>query len=1072
MATLVPIPRPSGGLPILGHALSIDPVTPLMTFRQYAVQLGEIYAISLPGTTRVVVSTRALAEECCDERRFRKYVETSVLNKIRDLVGDALFTAYHGEENWGVAHRILVPAFGPASIIGMFNDMYDILSQLVLKWERFGPTHPIDPSEDFTRLALDTIALCSMSYRLNSFYTDGLPPFVKAMGEFLTESGRRSQRPEVVTMLMRETNAQHEANIRIMTDLAKQIVDDRRADPTDTKDLLNAMLNGVDPQTGKKLTDKSIMEQMITFLIAGHETTSGMLSFFMYSVLKHPEVYAKVRTEIDTVVGAERIRPQHIGRLPYLTAVLREVLRVDSPIPGFTVAPFEDEILGGKYLVKKNTSVNIQAYSVHRDPAVWGDDAEEFKPERMLDGKFEALPPKAWIPFGNGARACIGRGFAWQEGIMAVVTLFQKFDFRMADPSYDLRLKQTLTVKPNDFRIYAIPRTDTTFTLSLAPSLATTMKTVVSSTPKVTETSASPTQPLYVLYGSNTGSCEMFAQRLANEAASHGFQSEIGTLDSAATKLPTDGPVIVITASFEGEPPDNAGHFVKYVEGLSGENSPLADVSFAVFGCGNHDWVHTYQRIPMLVDAALERGGGKRLLERGEADAGGDRFFESFDDWETKLWVILGETYHTTASDRAHTGINVKLSAPTQRASRLRQPDAQLGTVRQNVQLTKPGAVDKHHLEIELPEGMTYRAGDYLAILPTNPASTVRRVLSRFNITEEQEITISSSTPTTLPTDRAVTVHELFSGYVELQQPATRKNIEALIQSAATADKDALERLLDNYVREVLEKRVSVLSLLETYSGLDVPLATFVGMLPAMRVRQYSISSSPLWDPAKVTLTLGILREASLADSKELFQGVASNYLANLLPGDHVQVAVRPSSAAFHLPAKPETSIVMFASGSGIAPMRGFLQERAAQKTAGREVGKTLLFFGCRSPDLDFLYADTDLKAWTELGILDVRPAFSRAPELSEGCKYVQDRVWHDRKDVSAAFRTHAKFYTCGSARVALGIKETCIRIYEERKKDLDLSGGTPILAPGLMDTPEAFWATIQNERYAADVFG
>ena len=104
-----------------------------------------------------------------------------------------------------------------------------------------------------------------------------------------------------------------------------------------------------------------------------------------------------------------------------------------------------------------------------------------------------------------------------------------------------------------------------------------------------------------------------------------------------------------------------------------------------------------------------------------------------------------------------------------------------------------------------------------------------------------------------------------------------------------------------------------------------------------------------------------------------------------------MQLAVRPSHAAFHPPADPAVPLVMFCAGSGLAPMRGFLQERAAQKAAGREVATSVLFFGCRAPALDLLYADSDLGAWVELGVVDVRSAFSRAPEQSLGCRYVQE---------------------------------------------------------------------------------
>ncbi|KZV98416.1 cytochrome P450, partial [Exidia glandulosa HHB12029] len=189
----------------------------------------------------------ALVQEACDESRFVKSTR-GPLDQIRNLTGDALFTAHHDEENWGLAHRILMPAFGPASIRNMFDDMKDILGQLVLKWERFGPDHPIDPTDDFTRLAFDTLALCSS------------PPFVSAMGSFLAESGRRVSRPGILQLLV--GSKQYEEDMSVMLQLAEKIVAERRAKPTEGKDLLNLMLTARDTVTGRGLTDKSIYEQV------------------------------------------------------------------------------------------------------------------------------------------------------------------------------------------------------------------------------------------------------------------------------------------------------------------------------------------------------------------------------------------------------------------------------------------------------------------------------------------------------------------------------------------------------------------------------------------------------------------------------------------------------------------------------------------------------------------------------------------------------------------------------------------------------------------------------------------
>jgi cytochrome P450/NADPH-cytochrome P450 reductase len=175
-----------------------------------------------------------------------------------------------------------------------------------------------------------------------------------------------------------------------------------------------------------------------------------------------------------------------------------------------------------------------------------------------------------------------------------------------------------------------------------------------------------------------------------------------------------------------------------------------------------------------------------------------------------------------------------------------------------------------------------------------------------------------------------------------------------------------------------------MLDLLEQHPEISLPLGVFIASLPAMRLRQYSISSSPLSDPSRVTLTVSVV-------SRGQFLGVASNFLGHLRKGDRVQMAVRGSGKGFHPPGDPKVAMVMFAAGSGIAPFRGFIEERAVQARAGREVGKCVLFFGCRRPDEDYVYGDGELEEWSKAGVVDVRPAFSRATEKSGGSKYVQE---------------------------------------------------------------------------------
>ncbi|KAK0494970.1 fatty acid hydroxylase [Armillaria luteobubalina] len=1054
-----PIPQPPT-VPFLGNARDLDRDVPIQSFILLAKTYGEIYQLDLLGGRKLTcINSHALANEISDDKKFKKS-SSPALYEVRNLVGDGLFTAFSDESNWGVAHRILMPAFGTMSVRGMLDDMKDICGQLLLKWERFGPHAVIDPATDFTRVALDTIAYCTMSYRLNSFYTETQPPFVKSMVDFLKESFVRSKRPHLVQALMHSATVKYENDRQIMHALANSIIADRKQNPIDKKDLLDLMLNAKDPKTGQGLSEESIGYNLLTFLIAGHETSSGMMTFTIYFLLKNPDKMRKLRAEIDEVLEGRQLEVGDFDKLPYLIAVMRESLRLGPTASARTAAPIEDTTLGGgKYFVKAGTSLTIQTYVMHRDPKVWGEDAEEFRPERMLDGKFEALPPNAWQPFGFGLRGCIGRPFAWQEVILVLTSVIQKFDLSLADPSYNLQISQALTIKPKDLKIYAKLRTNGPHISSVS---AIGIKRVydgpdVIPHPHIT-TPADSKAPLYVLYGSNTGTSEAFAQRIASEAATYSFAAKIGTLDSITGQLPTNGPIVIVTASFEGEPADNATRFVDWLSSLQGDE--LRGVSFTVFGCGNSDWVQTYQRIPKLCDELIEKHGGRRLLERGEGDASLGNFFQVFDEYQGKLWKTFSKEYSTTKIIASVSVIDVKvIDAGDERAESLRQPDTALGRLVENKILTPIGHPVKRHLEFELPPRMNYNPGDYLAILPHNPKRDIDRVLSHFGITNEQHVVISSTSPTSLPIGKPVALFEILSGYVELSQPATNKDIESIMSASSDETTiSSLQALKASYDDEVIAKRLSVLDILEKYPSVSVSLGAFLQMLPSMRVRQYSISSSPLWNPQRVTLTVSVIESPSRSGGERAFLGVASNYLSGLVPGERVRMVIRKCSPLFRLPSDPTVPIVMFCAGSGIAPMRGFMQERAMQKISGRDVGKALLFYGCRNPEVDYLYGGNDLKEWERLGVVEVHPAFSRVAASSEDSRYVQDRLWHDRQAILEAYEAGAKLFTCGSGQVARGIKNKLVEILETQQG---------------IDHDEAVkrFQQVTQGRYATDIF-
>ena len=357
--------------------------------------------------------------------------------------------------------------------------------------------------------------------------------------------------------------------------------------------------------------------------------------------------------------------------------------------------------------------------------------------------------------------------------MLATTMLLQVFDFRFADQNYKLGIQQTLTIKPKGFFMHAslrkgIDPIHLESMLSGGSSSATEIKEKAKQDDDSTKSTKSR---MSIFFGGNMGTCESLAQTTAQSAVRYGFTATVKPLDDATDNLPRDQPVLIITASYEGEPPDNAGRFVSWLKGS--EASDLSQVQYAVFGCGNRDWKETYQRIPTLTDAQLEKRKATRLAIRGSADAANNDVFNDFEKWEDQVfWPAVKSKFagDKAVDEPATLGIEV---STTLRPSHLRA-DVKEAIVIKNDNLTEGTGIDKRHLELQLPTDMTYKAGDYLAVLPLNHQSTVARVIKRFDLPWDAFLTVKVG-ETTLPKNTPMSVYDVLVGYVELSQVCTKR---------------------------------------------------------------------------------------------------------------------------------------------------------------------------------------------------------------------------------------------------------------------------------------------------------
>jgi unspecific monooxygenase len=447
-------PHPPGRKRFVGDIAGLDPRSALQSIMARGQGLGPIFEAQVFRQKFVFVAGAELCAELCDESRFVKALPPALV-ALRDFAGDGLFTAYNDEGNWRLAHDLLMPAFSKSAMQRYHGVMLEAVDEL---FSVLPTDAPFDVAPAMTKLTMETISRAAFSHDFGSFTQAETHPFVPAMIAAL-ESGRRigaiSSLPgsSIVRRRLRRRNAGHLAYVDGLLD---DLISERRAaverGESGPQDLLRIMLEQAHPETGEKLDDEAIRYQILTFLVAGHETTSGALSLALYFLSKHPDVLAAAQAETDAILGPDRDAVPTFEQVPhfrYLRRVLDETLRLWPTAPAFSRSPRETTTFAGRTMRPQDWAL-VVIPMVHRDPAVWGDDADEFDPDRFLPERSRGRMPHTYKPFGTGERACIGRQFALHEAILVLARVLHRYDLA-GDPAYDLRVTERLTLMPEGF---------------------------------------------------------------------------------------------------------------------------------------------------------------------------------------------------------------------------------------------------------------------------------------------------------------------------------------------------------------------------------------------------------------------------------------------------------------------------------------------------------------------------------------------------------------------------------------------------------------------------------------------
>ena len=514
------------------------------------------------------------------------------------------------------------------------------------------------------------------------------------------------------------------------------------------------------------------------------------------------------------------------------------------------------------------------------------------------------------------------------------------------------------------------------------------------------------------------------------------------------TRLPTESLVLFLMATYgDGEPTDNAADLYNWVVRSAGDaefaaTKPLAPVTYAVFGLGNKQYEH-FCAVGKRLHKALEGLGGAPIVLRGDGDDDDD-IEGDFDAWKAGLLTALkdrpdllgGGGADGAAADACSAPLPAFTVTPAPAGATPAPRAAGTGTSPHSPALATITAVRELHtpasdrscVHVELDCGGTeavYTAGDHVGVVPSNDDAVVAELASLLAIDDPSSL-VTFDPPTDAasaadighPVPGPLTLRDALAWHADVLSPIGKPTLAAFARAATGDEATALAALLTPDAAAAYKSwHAHSRCLLEvmrefpaTARALGVG-AFFGGVAPRLGVRFYSISSSPAASsPTTLTVTAAVVRETTATGRTH--RGPASNGLAAAKKGGRVAFFIRRST--FRLPSDPATPIIMVGPGTGLAPFRGFLQDRAATAAGGGRLGEAVLFFGCRSKRTDCIYSN-ELAQFQATGALTtLHVAFSRDGPTKD---YVQHHIAANGASVKALVDAGAYVYVCGDAK-------------------------------------------------------
>lgn len=384
-----------------------------------------IVAVMSPAGMRDVLGRSDAASERC-----------VIHDEVRHAAGDSLFVLPN--EQWRPRKRALQPVFTKQNVRDFGGHMSAAAQAFVDRWPTGGE---VDLDEECRRVAMQSLGRSVLGVDLN----ERADTIARCMHVASSHTADRALRPvRAPRWLPTPARRRTRAAVRAMREITDEMVHACRVDPTRDAPLVQALIAASDPETGRPLSDADISNDLLIFMLAGHDTTATALTYSLWVLGHHPDAQDRVAAEV-AAIGERELTPDDVPRLGYTQQVLHEALRLCPPAAGVARLATRDIVVDG-YRVEAGSLIAIGLYALHHDPQLWPNPSE-FDPERFSPENVKNRDRWQFLPFLGGGRPCIGEHFARLETTLALATIVRSTVIESLEDVFDCEVPFTTVAK-------------------------------------------------------------------------------------------------------------------------------------------------------------------------------------------------------------------------------------------------------------------------------------------------------------------------------------------------------------------------------------------------------------------------------------------------------------------------------------------------------------------------------------------------------------------------------------------------------------------------------------------------